>query len=334
MINKDWKGRRFHALDIYLKNTYGKKLYKLPLSAKVSCPNRDGKVSTGGCIFCSEGGSGDFAGDARLSITEQIEEGKTKLSSKYSGSSYIAYFQSFTSTYAHIDYLREIFYEAINHPEVEILSIATRPDCLGADVLALLDELNHIKPVWVELGLQTSKKESIDLINRGYENSIYEKAISDLKAIGIHVISHIILGLPGESKSDMLASVKYATDLGTDGIKLQLLHILRNTPLGDAYLRQLDSIDAQSKEGDNLADMSTQTFLEKALIRILTEEEYIEILAACLEIIPQEVVIHRITGDGPKNLLIAPTWSGNKKKVLNNINHFLKENNTFQGKMV
>lgn len=308
MINKLWNGRRYYSLDAYLKNTYGEKLYKLPLSAKVTCPNRDGTLGSGGCIFCSEGGSGDFAQSSLLSITDQIEAGKKQIEGKFSEGKYIAYFQSFTSTYGPIDYLEEIFFEAINHKDIAVLSIATRPDCLGPEVIKLLSRLKQIKPVWVELGLQTSDPKSAVLINRGYENDVYENAVNSLHDINVKVITHIILGLPGETATTMVDSVKYACELGTDGIKLQLLHVLKNTRLLKMY--------------------------ENNEFNTLEPNEYFGILSKCLEVIPPHVVIHRITGDGPKDILVAPTWSGNKKKVLNDFNHFLKENDSYQGKMV
>ena len=325
MINKSWQGRRYYSLDAYLKNTYGQKFYKIPLSARVTCPNRDGSISTGGCIFCSQGGSGDFAGNSLDSITDQINIGKEKLTSKYPEGKYIAYFQSFTSTYAPVDYLQKIFFEAINHPDVAILSIATRPDCLDEAVLALLEKLNQIKPVWVELGLQTSRESVAEFINRGYKNCVYDTAVSKLKAIDINVITHISLGLPGEDKADMISSVKYAVARGTNGLKLQLMHVLRDTKLAE-FLNQEIILNEPEKDPESIEPAK--------VFSLLTQEEYISILAACLEVIPEDVVIHRLTGDGPKDLLIGPLWSGHKKNVLNNINHFLKENDSFQGKMV
>lgn len=308
MINKLWNGRRYYSLDAYLKNTYGEKLYKLPLSAKVTCPNRDGSLGTGGCIFCSEGGSGDFAESSSLSISSQIEHGKKRIESKFPNGKYIAYFQSFTSTYADINYLEEIFFEAINNKDIAILSIATRPDCLGPEVIELLSRLQKIKPLWVELGLQTSNPNSVKLINRGYENEVFEKAVKNLNHINVDVIAHVILGLPGETSKDMEETVRYACSHNIQGIKLQLLHVLKNTKLYHMY--------------------------EAGEFTTLDPDNYYDILSKCLEIIPPHVVIHRLTGDGPKDILVSPTWSCNKKKVLNDFNHFLKENDSFQGKMV
>lgn len=222
---------KYYSLNNYLKDTFGEKVYKVSLNAGFTCPNRDGTIDTRGCIFCSKGGSGDFAESAKLSITEQIELGKQRVSKKIKSGKYIAYFQAFTNTYAPVDILREKYYEAINHPDIVAISIATRPDCLGDDIIALLDEINQIKPVFVELGLQTIHHKTAQYIRRGYELNVYDDAVIRLKKIGINVVVHIILGLPNETKTDMLESVKYVCDSGIDGIKLQLLHILkRNRP--------------------------------------------------------------------------------------------------------
>lgn len=282
------------SLNKYLRETFGDKVYKISLNAGFTCPNRDGKIDTRGCIFCSKGGSGDFAESAEKSITEQIELGKKRVENKIKSGKYIAYFQAFTNTYAPVEVLREKFYEAIHHKDIVALSIATRPDCLGSDVIQLLDELNKIKPVFVELGLQTIHKESADYIRRGYALSVYDKAVENLKKIGINIVVHIILGLPNESKADMLESVQYVCDSGINGIKLQLLHILKNTDLADEY---------------HLGN-----------VKPLSLNEYLDIIKACVEIIPKNIVIHRLTGDGAKKDLIAPLWSADKKKVINAIN--------------
>lgn len=281
------------SLNKYLRDTFGDKVYKISLDAGFTCPNRDGKIDTRGCIFCSRGGSGDFAESAE-SITEQIELGKKRVANKIKSGKYIAYFQAFTNTYAPTDVLRKKFYEAVNHKDIVAVSIATRPDCLGSDVIQLLDELNKIKPVFVELGLQSVHKESAEYIRRGYDLSVYDNAVVRLKEIGVNIVVHIILGLPGESKEDMLESVKYVCDSGINGIKLQLLHILKNTDLADEY--------AQGK------------------VTPLEFEEYLDIIKACVEIIPKDIVIHRLTGDGAKKDLIAPLWSADKKRVINAIN--------------
>ncbi len=281
------------SLNKYLRDTFGDKVYKISLDAGFTCPNRDGKIDTRGCIFCSRGGSGDFAESAE-SITEQIELGKKRVANKIKSGKYIAYFQAFTNTYAPTDVLRKKFYEAVNHKDIVAVSIATRPDCLGSDVIQLLDELNKIKPVFIELGLQSVHKESAEYIRRGYDLSVYDNAVVRLKEIGVNIVVHIILGLPGESKEDMLESVKYVCDSGINGIKLQLLHILKNTDLADEY--------AQGK------------------VTPLEFEEYLDIIKACVEIIPKDIVIHRLTGDGAKKDLIAPLWSADKKRVINAIN--------------
>lgn len=282
-----------NLLNDYLRKRFGQKVYKIALNGGFTCPNRDGTIGTGGCIFCSEGGSGEFAQPAGTGITAQIEQGKELLSKKIKDGKYIAYFQAYTGTYANTDRLRSLYMEAINHPDIVVLSVATRPDCLPDDVLDLLEECNHIKPVWVELGLQTIHPETAEYIRRGYPLSVYDEALRKLKSRHIEVITHLILGLPGESSSDMLSSVKYVCDAGTDGIKLQLLHILKNTDLEKEY--------------------------QSGSIRVLTEDEYIRLLKECLEIIPENVVIHRLTGDGDKRILVAPMWSADKKHVWNRI---------------
>lgn len=296
---------RYNSLNNYLKNKFGCKVYKLSLSSGLSCPNRDGLLSTKGCTFCSNGGSGEFATEDNLGITEQIEKAKKLVSKKITDGKYIAYFQSFSNTYGNIDYLRKIFTEAINHPDIVALSIGTRPDCLPKEVITLLSELNTIKPVWVELGLQTSNENTAKHINRGYSLDVFEKAVLDLNSINVDVIVHLIIGLPNETKNDIINSVKYVCSQNIAGIKLQLLHVLKNTPLEKEYLS--DSF------------------------HILSLEEYTDILAKCITYIPKNIVIHRITGDGPKLLLVAPLWSANKKKVLNYINRRFNELDIHQG---
>lgn len=289
---------KYTTLNNYLKERFGEKVYKIALNGGFTCPNRDGKIGTRGCIFCSKGGSGDFAESPDLTITKQIENGKKRLEKKIKSGKYIAYFQAFTNTYAPVEKLRAIYTEAIIHPDIVALSIGTRPDCLGDDVLALLDELNKIKPIFVELGLQTINEETAKYIRRSYTLEVYDKAVADLHKIGINVVTHIILGLPGESKNDMLKSVEYACKV-TDGIKLQLLHILKGTDLAKDY--------------------------EQGKFEVLTLEQYTEIIKECVQIIPEDVVIHRLTGDGAKKDLIAPLWSADKKTVLNTINRALKD---------
>ncbi|MDD6603823.1 MAG: TIGR01212 family radical SAM protein [Eubacteriales bacterium] len=287
---------QYTTLNSYLKERFGTKVYKLSLDGGFTCPNRDGTVGTGGCIFCSKGGSGDFAENRKLSITSQIENAKDKVSKKINDGKYIAYFQAFTGTYAPVERLRAIYYEAINHPDIVALSVGTRPDCLGEDVLALLEEINTVKPVFIELGLQTIHKKTAQYIRRGYSLEVYDKAVERLHSIGINVVTHLILGLPNESKEDMLQSVEYVCRV-TDGIKLQLLHVLRDTDLARDYA--MGKFDT------------------------LSLEAYTDIIKSCVEIIPPNVVIHRLTGDGAKKDLIAPLWSADKKNVLNTINKAL-----------
>lgn len=283
----------------YLKDKFGQKVYKISLDGGFTCPNRDGKTGTRGCIFCSKGGSGDFAENREMSITEQIESGKKKVEKKIKSGKYIAYFQAFTNTYAPVETLRQKYEEAINHPDIVALSIATRPDCLGDDVLRLLDEMDKIKPVFVELGLQTIHQKSAKYIRRGYDLSVYDKAVRDLKKIGVNVVVHVILGLPNESENDMLETVKYVCESGANGIKLQLLHVIDGTDLAKDY--------------------------EKGLFKTLEFDEYVNLIVKCVKIIPNDIVIHRLTGDGAKKDLIAPLWSADKKRVLNAINKALRE---------
>ena len=283
----------------YLKDKFGQKVYKISLDGGFTCPNRDGKTGTRGCIFCSKGGSGDFAERREMSITEQIENGKKRVEKKIKSGKYIAYFQAFTNTYAPVEILRQKYEEAINHPDIVALSIATRPDCLGDDVLRLLDEMNKIKPVFVELGLQTIHQKSAKYIRRGYDLSVYDKAVRDLKKIGVNVVVHVILGLPNESENDMLETVKYVCESGANGIKLQLLHVIDGTDLAKDY--------------------------EKGLFKTLEFDEYVNLIVKCVKIIPKDIVIHRLTGDGAKKDLIAPLWSADKKRVLNAINKALRE---------
>ena len=326
---KMWNDKRYHSLDYYLKNTYGTKMYKLALNAGMTCPNRDGKLGTTGCIFCSQGGSGEFAASKYLSIPEQIEEAKLLINTKVKRSikvgddsynvsddgltpedaklnkvKYIAYFQAYTNTYAPINYLRKVFYEAIKSSDVEIISIATRPDCLGPDVLDLIAEINRIKPVWIELGLQTMHEKTAKVIKRGYKLNVFENAVTDLNKIGVNIIVHLILGLPGETEQDMLDTINYIAKQHIHGVKLQLLHILKNT----ALVNLMPSM------------------------HILTMEEYTDLVIKCIERLPQEIVIHRLTGDGPKGTLLAPLWSKDKLTVMNTINHKMKEQDTWQGK--
>lgn len=309
-----WDGKRYHSLDFALKKAFGKKIYKLSLNAGLSCPNRDGTIDTRGCIFCSEGGSGDFSATCTKPITDQIKEAKTLIKSKLPSQNdiqYIAYFQAFTNTHAPVSYLEKIYTEAINHPDIAILSIATRPDCLGEDVLSLLKDLNKIKPVWIELGLQTIHEDTAKWMRRGYTLDVFDDAVKKLNKCDIDVIVHTILGLPTESKNDMLETMEYIGSLSdrglVQGLKLQLLHVLKGTDLGQLYL-------------------------EGKIQYSITMDEYIDLVITCLEHLPQSLVIHRLTGDGPKRILLAPLWSGNKRLVLNTLNSRMKELDTWQGK--
>lgn len=303
---KRWGEKRYHSLDYHLKHTYGEKLYKLALNGGMTCPNRDGTLGDRGCIFCSAGGSGDFAGNPRESIRQQIASGKEQIKKKTDAVSYIAYFQAYTNTYAKVSYLEKIFTEAISCPEVKILSIATRPDCLDDEILTLLARLNRIKPVWVELGLQTIHEQSARFIRRGYSLSVFEKAVRNLRQIGVEVIVHTILYLPGETKLMMQETISYLNIMDIQGIKLQLLHILHGTDLADYY--------------------ETSPFF------VPTMEEYIAFLGKCITQLRPDIVIHRLTGDGPKELLIAPRWTGHKRLVLNKMNQYFKEQDLWQGK--
>lgn len=289
-----------------LRERFGEKVYKVTLNGGMSCPNRDGKLGTRGCIFCSAGGSGDFAADSSLSITEQIDRQISILSAKRPIHKYIAYFQAFTNTYAPVEYLEKIFTEALAHPGIAALSIGTRPDCLGKDVIALLSRLNRQKPVWVELGLQTIHEKTAAYIRRGYPLSCFEDAVRRLRSEDIEVIVHTILGLPGESTQDILNTMKYLNHQDIQGIKLQLLHVLQGTDLASDY--------------------------EKGLFRTYERDEYISLVISCLEHLRPDMVIHRITGDGPKDLLIAPLWASRKREVLNLLHHQMKANHNYQGR--
>jgi hypothetical protein len=301
-----WNDKPYYALNQYYRELYGEKVYKLALNANLSCPNRDGKIDTRGCLFCSEGGSGDFASDKALSITHQIEQGKELIAKKNKGSKYIAYFQAFTNTYGDLDYLRKIYEEAINHPDIVGISIATRPDCLDGDILNLLHDISKQKKLWVELGLQTMHPRTAELIRRGYLLECFEEAVEQLNRYSIDVVVHLIIGLPKESCEDILETVQYVVSKPIQGIKLQLLHILKGTDLAQLYYDHC--------------------------ITPLSLEEYAGLIVDCIERIPKNIVIHRITGDGPRQLLLAPMWSTNKKLVLNTITTFFKDRSSYQGK--
>lgn len=302
-----WNGKRYHSFDYDCRERFGTKLYKLSLNAGFSCPNRDGTLDTRGCIFCSAGGSGEFAADKKLSITQQIEQAKQLVASKNTSGRYIAYFQAYTNTYAPLPALEQVFFEAAGHPDIAALSIATRPDCLGSEVLSLLARLNKFRPVTVELGLQTIHAVSAAFIRRGYPLSVYTDAVRALNALGIGIVTHLILGLPGETRQDMLASVRHVCSLPLTGIKLSLLHVLKGTDLAAHYAAY------------------------PAAYPLMEFSSYLETLLSCLAAIPEDIVIHRLTGDGPKKLLIAPLWSANKKFVLNSIEKEMKRRDFRQG---
>ncbi len=284
---------KIYTVNDYIKDTFGEKLYKLSLNAGCTCPNRDGTAGVGGCIFCSTKGSGDFGGNADAPVSLQIKKEKLRIAGKTKCTKYIAYFQSFTNTYGEMDRLRSKFMEAADNPEIAAIDIATRPDCLGDEVMALLLEISAKKPLWVELGLQTIHEDTAKLINRCYTLDVYDAAIKKLKTIPAHIVVHMIIGLPYETKADMMATAKYISDSGADGIKFQLLHVLRGTKLAGMY--------------------------ESNAFEVLSLEEYTDILIDCIKQVRSDMVIHRITGDGPKSILIAPLWSADKKRTLNYI---------------
>lgn len=301
-----WNDKPYHSLDYELKKRFGEKVYRLALNGGMTCPNRDGTVGTGGCIFCSAGGSGDFAADPALSVSAQIEEARMRLRNKRPVRRYIAYFQAYTNTYAPVPRLRSLFTEAISHPEIALLSVATRPDCLQPEVVSLLAELNRIKPVWVELGLQTMHEDTASFIRRGYPLSVFEDAVRRLRACGIEIITHMILCLPGEDRDRISASIRYLNTMDIQGIKLQLLHILKGTDLA--------------------------AFYEQHPFPIPTLEEYTDLVLSCVELLRPDIVIHRLTGDGPKDQLIAPLWTRSKRHVLNTIHQAFRARNTWQGR--
>ncbi len=299
-----WNDKPYHSLDYELKKRFGEKVYRLSLNGGMTCPNRDGTIGTGGCIFCSAGGSGDFAADPALSISAQLRDARMRLQNKRPVRRYIAYFQAYTNTYAPVPRLRSLFTEAISHPEVVLLSIATRPDCLGPEVVSLLAELNQIKPVWVELGLQTIHEDTASFIRRGYPLSTFEDAVHRLRACGIEVITHMILCLPGEDRERMLASIRYLNAVEIQGIKL--LHILKGTDLA--------------------------AFYGQHPFPVPTLEQYTDLILSCVECLRPDMVIHRLTGDGPGDQLIAPLWTRSKRHVLNTIHQAFRARDTWQGR--
>ena len=288
-----------YTTNAYIRDTFGEKLYKISLNAGTTCPNRDGKAGTGGCIFCSASGSGDFSENADLSIGEQIELAKKRISGKCKCDRYIAYFQSYTNTYGDVDALREKFLAAARRDDIAAVSIASRPDCCGPEVIDMIKDIIAVKPVWIELGLQTANDRTAQLINRCYDISVYDETMNRLRELGVHIIVHMIIGLPGETKEDMIDTVRYIVRSGANGIKLQLLHVLRGTVLEKMY--------------------------EEGVFRALTFDEYADILCDCLKEIPPDMVVHRFTGDGPKNILVAPLWSADKKRVINDLNRIISK---------
>lgn len=308
-IPEFWLDKPYYSFNAYLRRTFGEKIYRLSLDGGFSCPNRDGKLDTRGCIFCSAGGSGDFAADRRKSITEQMVQARERIIQKTNAKHFIAYFQAYTNTYADISYLRTVFSEALASDEIVALSIATRVDCLDDDVLDLLCELRESfqKPIWIEIGVQSTFDQTLARLRSGFTYADCEHAIMRLHNRNIPTIAHLILGLPGEDKDMMLASVKKLCALPIDGLKLQLLHVLSHTDLAALY--------------------------ESAPFPVFELEDYCQFVVTCIEHVPAHIVLHRITGDGPKHLLIAPLWSGDKKRVLNRIHAIFRERNTWQGRL-
>lgn len=303
---KEWNGKRYHSLNYFLRNKFNEKIYKISLDGGFTCPNRDGKVAKGGCTFCSARGSGDYAGSRILSITEQFEDRKKMMEKKWKDGRYIAYFQAYTNTYAPVEELKTKYDEALAQENVVALSIATRPDCLDDDVLDFLEEINKKTYLWVELGLQTINDETAHNFNRGYDFEIFDRGLKKLQERGIEVVVHTIFGLPGESKEDMLKTIDYVAHSGAQGIKFHLLHLMKNTKMAEQY--------------------------EKKEFELLSKEDYIELICKGVSMIPEEMVVHRLTGDAPRASLIGPMWSLKKWEVLNDIDKALVDNDIWQGK--
>jgi len=308
MIPEIWLDRPYYSLDAYCKNRYGSKVYKIALDAGLTCPNRDGTLGNRGCIFCSAGGSGDFAVKPKDSVAEQLRVGQAMFGKKKTGNLFIAYFQAYTNTYGKLEYLAEIYEEALRQPQIVGISIATRPDCLPKEVLELLTYLQEKYPdkdIWVELGLQTIHDTTAAYIRRGYKLEVFDTAVANLEKRGIPVVVHVILGLPGETTDMVLQTIQYLNRLPIFGIKLQLLHVLKDTDLADDYLA--------------------------GKFETLSKESYMELLITCLKNLSPDIVIHRLTGDGPKDLLIAPTWSLYKRDFFNTLHRHLKQTGEYQG---
>lgn len=304
-MSKYWGDKPYNSINLYLREKFGEKVFKISLDGGFTCPNRDGTAGFGGCIFCSERGSGDFTGKNE-NLVEQFYEVKGMMNEKWKNGKYIAYFQAYTSTYGPIKELRRKYYSVLELEDVVGIAIATRPDCLGEEVLELLDEINRKTFLWVELGLQTIKDETGVLINRGYDFGTYIKAINALKKINVEVVTHVILGLPGESKEDMLNTVELIANTGTMGIKLHLLHLMKNTRMVKLY--------------------------EEGKLSFLSQEEYVNLIVDAIEKLPENMVIHRLTGDSPRKTLIEPMWSLKKWEVLNAIDNCFRNRDTWQGK--
>ncbi|WP_052222320.1 TIGR01212 family radical SAM protein [Clostridium homopropionicum] len=304
---KKWGDKRYNSLNYFLREKFGEKVFKISLDAGFSCPNRDGTISKGGCIYCSERGSGDFAGNRNFSIDKQFKEIQEVMSKKWKKGKYIAYFQAYTNTYASIRKLREKYQEAVSKEGVVALAIATRPDCLSDEVIELIKEYNDRLYTWVELGLQTVNEDTAKYINRGYKLSVFEDALERLRSRNIDVVAHTIFGLPGESHKEMLDTIRYLATKDIQGVKMHLLHLLKGTPLVKVY------------------NQGKLTFLEK--------EEYIDLICEAIALLPPRVVIHRLTGDAPRDLIIGPMWSLKKWEILNAIEEKLEKDDLYQGKL-
>jgi radical SAM protein (TIGR01212 family) len=304
-MRKEWGDKRYHSLNYFLREKFGEKVFKISLDAGFSCPNRDGTISSGGCIFCSERGSGDFAGNRQFSITKQFEDIQAIMSKKWKEGKYIAYFQAYTNTYGDIEVLKEKYEEAIKQEGVVALAIATRPDCLSDEVIELLSELNKRVYIWIELGLQTVSDKTAKIINRGYDIATFENSVRKLRAASIDVVVHAILGLPEEDKNDMLNTIDYLAHSNIQGIKFHLLHLMKDTPLVKYY--------------------------ELGKLKFLEQEEYVDLICEAIALLPQDIVIHRMTGDAPRELLIGPMWSLKKWEILNAINQKLEKYDIYQG---
>lgn len=305
-MRKEWNGKRYHSLNYFLRNKFKEKIYKISLDGGFTCPNRDGKVGIGGCTFCSSKGSGDYAGNRVLSIKNQFEDRKKLMEKKWKEGKYIAYFQAYTNTYAPIDELRQKYEEALSQEGVVALSIGTRPDCIDDDVVDLLEEISKKTYLWVELGLQTINDETGRNFNRGYDLKTFDESLRKLKERNIEVVVHTIFGLPGETKEDMLRTVDYVAHSGAQGVKFHLLHLMKGTRMVEQY--------------------------EKGELELLSQEDYIDLICKSISIIPPNMVVHRLTGDAPRETLIGPIWSLKKWEVLNAIDKALVDNDIWQGK--